>query len=419
LRALLAGVILAALAATTAAALAPARAAVAKSPRARPTQAPRSAAQDVALRWYDITDQTVTAAAFAEPVTQSRTWAVGWLAAARAVGNSTEPSYSIAAFAQALHDTLAEQVPGQRSQLDSDLASTLAGIPDGSAKSSGIAAGRREAAATLSQRSGDGLDTASVDASYTPPPPAPGVWQPTPPTYGPALRAGQGNAHTFLLARNNQFDPGAPPSLSSRTYLDALAEVRAYGSATSSVRTPHQTDVAKFWEPAANIQYVQVVRAALADTRHPLAWESRFVAAFQVITTDAQIADYNAKFEYVFWRPVTAVRNGSVNPDPNWTPFFTTPRYPEYPSGHTGYAGAAQSVLTAFLGPNAPAPISVTSPTDSGATHTYDNWAQITQEVIDARVWEGIHFRFSDNVGDQLGELVAGYDLNRLGALGL
>ena len=157
------------------------------------------------------------------------------------------------------------------------------------------------------------------------------------------------------------------------------------------------------------------MRGIIADTNHPLAWDTRFVAAFQVVTTDAQIAIYNAKYKYVFWRPVTAIRDGSpgVTADPSWTPLFTTPLYPGYPSGHGGYAGAAQAVLTAFVGPNAPAPISVTSPNDPGSTHVYRNWAQVTREVIDARVWEGIHFRFSDNTGASVGRNVAHWDLPR------
>jgi hypothetical protein len=346
-------------------------------------------------------------------------WSVSWLAAARAIRRGHDPSYDAAAFAQALHDTLAAQVPGQQTQLDADLASTLAGVPDGTAKTDGIAEGEQQAAAVLSQRQADGLDTASVDIPFTPPPPGPGVWQPTPPSFAPAVRAGEGNARPFLLAANDQFDPGPPPSLSSPTYLTALAEVRAYGSATSTVRSAQETDVARFWEPAINIQYVQVLRAALADTHRSLKWQTRFVAAFNVITTDTQIAIYNAKFKYVFWRPVTAIQTGSVNPDPSWTPLFTTPRYPDWLSGHGGVAGAAQQVLTAFLGPQAPAPISVTSPTDPGSTHTYHTWSQITREVINARVWEGIHFRFSDTTGATVGGNVANYDLARPRSIGL
>jgi hypothetical protein len=375
----------------------------------------------VVLQWYDITNQTINDAAYPQPVTGSDAWDISWLAAARAVQRGRGSDFQVAAFAQALHDTLRWLVPGQSSELDSDLASSLGTIPNGGAKAHGIAAGKSEAASVIAERQHDGLDTASVDAPFTPPPPAPGVWQPTPPTYGPAVRAGEANAQSYLLAANNQFDPGPPPSLTSRTYLTSLAETREYGSATSSVRTPQETDTGRFWEPAANIQYIQIVRGVIAATQHSLAWDTRFVAAFQVVTTDAQIAIYNAKFKYVFWRPVTAIRDGSpgVSADPNWTPLFTTPLHPEYPSGHGGYAGAAQQVLTSFVGPSAPAPIGVTSPTDPGSTHTYEDWDQVTREVIDARVWEGIHFRFSDRTGARVGREVAKWDLARLRQLGL
>jgi hypothetical protein len=372
-------------------------------------------------RWYSITDQTITAAGFPEPVTQSDAWSVSWLAASRAVAAGRGPSFQKAAFVQALHDTLVSEVPTQRSNLDADLSSTLADIPDGPAKTAGIASGQHQAAAVVAKRANDGLGTAAVDTPFTPPPPAPGVWQPTPPTFGPAIRAGQGNGRTYILARNNQADPGPPPSLTSPTYLISLAETEAFGRATSTVRTPTETDAARFWEPAANIQYVQFVGEILSHTNYSLAWDTRFVAAFHVVTTDAQIAIYNAKYEYVFWRPVTAIRNGSpgVTPDPTWTPLFATPLHPEYPSGHGGYAGAAQAVLTAFLGPRAPVPVSATSPTDPGSTHTFTNWAQISREVINARVWEGIHFRFSDDTGARVGDEVAEFDLPRLSSIGI
>jgi hypothetical protein len=308
-------------------------------------------------------------------------------------------------------------VPGQQPQLDADLAAALAAIPSSAAKQRGVAAGQAAASRVLAERQGDGTDTASLDIPYTPPPPGPGIWQPTPPTFGPAVRAGQGNARPFLLARNNQFDPGPYPSLSSSTYLDGLAEVRAYGSATSTARTPGQTDIALFWYPALNFAYVQILRAVLANTNRPLWWQAALVAAFHAITTDAQIAIYNAKFEYVFWRPVTAIRDGSVQPDPSWTPLSVTPRYQEYPSGHGGYVGSAEQVLTAFLGPSAPAPIPLTSPNDPGVTRTYTDWATITREVIDARVWEGVHFRFSDLTGADEGRKVADYGLANLVAL--
>lgn len=185
------------------------------------------------------------------------------------------------------------------------------------------------------------------------------------------------------------------------------------------MRSPAETNIALFWYPALNFAYEQILRSVLADPGHSLAWDARFVATFHVIMTDAQIAIYNAKFKHVFWRPVTAIRDGSVNPDPTWTPLSVTPKYPDWPSGHGGFAGAATVVLTAFLGPRAPQPITLTSPNDPGATLTYTNWASITQDIINARVWEGVHFRFSDDAGAWLGGKVAIYDLLHLGLLGI
>jgi len=143
------------------------------------------------------------------------------------------------------------------------------------------------------------------------------------------------------------------------------------------------------------------------------------VAAFHVVTVDAQIAIFEAKYVYTFWRPVTAIRTGSVDPDPTWTPLLATPRHPEYPSGHAGYAGAASAVLTALTGPRAPEPVAVTSSTAPGSVHTYTRWSQIVDETIDGRVWEGVHYRFSDEVAAKVGQQVAAWDLPRLGELGL
>ena len=166
------------------------------------------AAQALVLQWFDLTKQAVVAAAYPEPVTQSRAWAVSWLGAARAVGDGSSARFQKAAFATGLHDALVAQIPSRQATLDPALTSTLAGIPDGRQKSRGVAAGRREASKVLAERTGDGLDTASVDIPYTPPPAAPGVWQPTPPTFGPAVRAGQKDGRAFLLKRNDQFRPG-------------------------------------------------------------------------------------------------------------------------------------------------------------------------------------------------------------------
>jgi hypothetical protein len=373
----------------------------------------------LSLQWFDITKTTVAAAGFPEPVTQSRTWAVSWLGAARAVKDGFGARFQTAAFATALHDTLVAQVPSQQPQLDAALASTLAGIPNGLEKRLGVAAGQYEAKKVLAEREGDGLDTASVDIPYTPPPAAPGVWQPTPPTFGPAVRAGQKDGRAFLLASNDQFRPGPPPAIDSDEFLDALAEIRAVGQDTSATRTPEQTDTALFIAQDSFALYGQALREVLNDTNHSLLWDAEAVAAFHVVTIDAQIAIFEAKYVYTYWRPVTAIRTGSVDPDPTWTPLLATPRHPEYPSGHAGYAGAAEGVLTALTGPRPPQPIDVTANTAPGSVHTYTRWSEITEETIDGRVWEGVHYRFSDEIAAKVGKRVAAWDLPRLHRLGL
>lgn len=385
----------------------------------RPAFAAPLASAGVALAWHDITAQTIAAANFPEPVTQSRTWAVSWLAAARATRGEPHASHSTAALAQALHDTLAAQVPGQQQALDGALAATLATVPSGRQKSKGIADGRTAAATTLAERAGDGLDTASVDIAWTPPPPAPGVFQLAPPLPRPAIRAGQGNARPFLLKSNDQFDPGPPYAVTSPRYHADLDEVSSIGAATAP-RTAEQTDVALFWYPAINFAYVQITRALLAaSSRDSISSQARLVAIFNVITTDAQIAIYNAKYKYLFWRPYTAITTGPIDHDSAWTSFQVAPQHPEYPSGHGGQIGSQQAVLDALVGTVSPVPIALTSPNDAGVTRTYTRWAAITRDVVDARVWEGVHYRTSDIVGVNVGSSVARWELGQIGRLGI
>jgi hypothetical protein len=377
-----------------------------------------AASQALGLRWYDITDQAVTTAGFAEPVTQSRAWAVSWLAAARAIRHGDDPAFNAAALIQALHDTLVALVPGQQSTLDAALASSLEAVPDGPRKRHGVAAGTAAAAAVLTDRAGDGLDTASVDIPFTPPSAAPGAFQLTPPLTRAAIRAGQGSARPFLLASNDQFDPGPAPALNSTAYLTDLAEVRALGAAASP-RSAAQTDVALFWYPSVNFAYIPLIRQVLAAAPHRLPWQARLIAAFHVITTDAQISVYNAKYKYLFWRPYTAITTGAAGQDPAWTSLSVAPQHPEYPSGHGGQAGASQAVLRAFLGPRSPVTISLTSPNQPGSARSYADWATITDEIVDARVWEGVHYRHSDRTGVSQGAAVAAYGLRNLASLGI
>jgi hypothetical protein len=389
---------------------------VAATATAVDVQAHRDASTASVLQWYDLTTQSVAAAGLPEQVSQERIWAVAWLAAARATKPGHNPQYSDAAFATALHDTLVSLVPAKRPELDAQLAASLAAIPDGSQQEAGVAAGKAEAQRVLAERAGDGLDTASVDPPWGAPTAAPGVYQLT---GGPAVRAGLADARPFLLTSKDAFDPGPPPALTSSRYLDALAEVHALGSATSSVRTAAQTDTARFWAQSSLVTYTQVLRQVLAASDRPLGWQVRLVAGFHVIQIDQQIAIHAAKYRYLFWRPVTAIQTGAVDQDTSWTPLISTPRHPEYPSGHAGYGGTAEVVLRALASSKPQDAVSASSATDGGVVHSWTSWTAITNETIDARVWEGVHFRFSDEVGAQLGREVAASDLRRLDELGL
>ncbi|GGM16723.1 MULTISPECIES: vanadium-dependent haloperoxidase [Micromonospora] len=370
--------------------------------------APAAAAAkvDTALQWYDVTAAAI-ATSTRPQVTNSRAWAISWLAATRAVRTApvgTARHYQDAALASAVHTALSNLTPEAAPTLDAALQATLRRIPDGRAEERGIAAGQAQARSLLAQRTGDGLDPASVNPAYPTPEPRPGIWQPTPPSFGTAQQAGNRLATPFLLDRVDRYRPGPPPALTSKRYRTDLAEVRAYGAADSVVRTPQQTDTATFWLGSSLTLYTGILRAALAQSTHPVARRAGLVAIFHVALVDTQIATSDAKYAYLRWRPVTALR---ADTDPDWTPLHTTPAHPDYPSGHNTYSGAAEQVLTALVGPRARQPYTIDSPSQPGATRTYHDWRGPTLDNVDARVWSGIHTRTADEVGVELGRDVA------------
>ncbi|OSZ58344.1 phosphoesterase PA-phosphatase, partial [Streptomyces pharetrae CZA14] len=239
---------------------------------------PQATAADrtpTALTWYDATAETVAAAGAPTQVTNSRTWAIGWLAAARATravpAGVERGAYQEAALAAAVHRALVALAPGRTEQLDAKLRTTLDAIPDGPAERRGAAAGRRQADLLLAAREGDGLDPASVNAPYPVRPAAPGVWQPTPPAYAPATQYGNRLAEPFALTSQRQFRLGPPPAPDSARYAADLAEVRAYGAADSTVRSPHQTETAAFWYGSSLTLYTEPLRVALSRTEQGIA----------------------------------------------------------------------------------------------------------------------------------------------------
>ncbi|NBE56180.1 vanadium-dependent haloperoxidase [Streptomyces boluensis] len=367
-----------------------------------------------ALDWYDTTAETIAAAGATTQVTNSRTWAISWLAAARATravpqGVERGP-YQEAALAAAVHHALVALAPDRTEQLDAALDDSLAAIPDGTAEDRGVAAGERQAERLLAARQGDGLDPGSVNAPYPVPAAGPGVWQPTPAAYAPATQYGNRLAEPFLLAEPSQYRLGPPPALGSGRYADDLAEVRAYGSADSTVRTAEQTETANFWYGSSLTLYTEPLRVALDRSTQGITGQTALVALFHVAAVDTQIATSDSKYAYGRWRPVTAIRTGDIAPDAEWTPLHNTPAHPDYPSGHTTYSGAAQGILTALAGSRTE-PFDLTSPTAPGVTRTYTAWRQLSEENVDARILSGIHTRSADESGLALGETVARHTL--------
>ena len=368
------------------------------------------AARASVLAWYDATAAAIAAGGATAQVTNSRTWAIAWLGAARAQTGSASGTYQRAALAGAVHRALITLVPSQAAAADSVLAADLATIPAGPPRTSGLDAGRAAVDRLIAERTGDGLDPASVNTPFPLPAAAPGIWQPTPPAFQPATQYGNRTARPFLLRSAGQFRPGPPPALGSARYRADLAEVRAYGAANSTVRTQAQTDTATFWLGSSLTLYTPILRAAAEQWPASLPQLTRLVALFHVSLVDTQIATSDAKYAYQRWRPVTAIRS-DVDGDPEWLPLHTTPAHPDYPSGHNTYSGAAEQVLTALTGPRARAPYTIGSPSAPGVTRTYTDWRRPSVENVDARVWSGIHTRSADEAGIRLGKDVAAHTL--------
>lgn len=320
-----------------------------------------------------------------------------------------------AAVATAAYQVLVHYFPAQQAVLDADYAASLAAVADGPAKITGIAVGQVTAAGTIAGRQHDGFE---ADTGFTMPTPGPGVWQL--PEGQTAMTPWVATLRPFMLRSADQFRPGPPPALSSRAWADDFHDVKTIGSLTSPVRSAEQTDVARFWTTNPIVQYnVAFKELALARNLDALQ-TARLFAMGNLVGADALIACFDAKYAYLFWRPQFAIPLGDSdnNPatiaDPAWKPLVGTPPHPEYPSGHGCLTGAQARVFAAFLGTKQIAiDLTSTVPDLQQPRRHYARTTDLTQEVADARVWGGIHFREAMTEGFVLGERVADWTLKR------
>jgi PAP2 superfamily len=317
----------------------------------------------------------------------------------------TRPASTEAAVAAAARDVLVARVPGQAASVDAQYAAHLAAIPDGPAKANGITVGQEVAEAILAWRAGDGFDNV---VPYVQPPPGPGVFEPVAPTTPLEVKLTQ--VRPFTYSSNSEFRPDGPNALTSAEYAEDFNEVKIYGRADSSVRTPEQTEIVRFWTEAGATQQPRTLRTLATERDLGLAETARMFALVHVASADALLACFDAKYHYLFWRPIHAIQradtdeNPATEPDPTWRPFLTV-NHPEYPSAHACGTTALTEALAAFFGTDM-VPLAMSS-TVTGTTRYYDRLSGVAKEVYDARVWGGLHFRNSMMEGAWIGKKVA------------
>ncbi len=317
-----------------------------------------------------------------------------------------------AAAAQAGHDTLAALYPNLNSKLqaglDQLLAVELADIPDGAGKQDGIKVGRDVAVRLLAARANDG-------SAATPPPfiagNNAGDFRPVPPSFAPPVFTGWANVSPFVLDTANQFRPKAQAAITSVAYADALNEVKSLGQNTSTTRTADETVAAKFWAGPIWNTWNEIADSAALAHHTNLETTARLFAVLNLTFADGVIAFYDAKYHYLIWRPVTAVRlgdtigNPAITGDPTWTPLATTPADPSYPGAHSVISSAGASVLSSFFGKDDQ--IQVTSDVMKGTVRTFDSYQAVMTEAGLSRIFAGVHTRLDHESGLELGRDVA------------
>jgi hypothetical protein len=298
--------------------------------------------------------------------------------------------------------------------LDTAYANSLAAIPDTPFKTEGIAAGSAAADAMIAARQGDGrFGPSPWVPNYDP-----GHWQPLvdPITMLPLLDPTPwvGGVRPFLMQSSSQFRTDGPQELSSAAWAEEFNEVKALGSANSTVRTPEQTHIALFWQSSVPPTWNAVARNLAEDAKYQVdfADSALLFAMLNLTAADAAINCWNDKYYWDFWRPWNAIPraaedgNPATEPDPNWTALLTAP-YPEHPSGHLCLDGAHLRVLQLFFGTDKIGRFGVTSVRFPGETRYFERFSEPLKEIIEARIWAGLHFRTADIQAQILGMKVA------------
>ncbi|MBX3616916.1 vanadium-dependent haloperoxidase [Nitrosomonas sp.] len=310
-----------------------------------------------------------------------------------------------AAVAAANRVTLMQLVPNQTAAIDMAYQTVIAAVSDEVARNSGIAVGERAAQGILSMRANDG---ASDQETYRPITGV-GVYIPTVIPETPQWITRK----PWLMTNAAQFRPAPPPRLDSERWARDYNEVKILGRFDSRVRTAEQTEIARFWEEVMPPIYHGIVRSVATQPGREITQNARLFAAVTQASDDALIAVFDAKYHYGLWRPLTAIRNGDIDGndaterDSSWRPFIDTPMHPEYPCAHCIVSATVGTVLHAEIG-NAPPPVLMTVSKAAGdVSRSWDSTDAFMQEVINARIYDGVHYRNSGEIGAAMGKQVA------------
>jgi hypothetical protein len=325
----------------------------------------------------------------------------------------TAPGASLdAAVAAANRATLVKLVPSQQAAIETAYQAALAKVADGPAKAAGIALGEQAAASILALRADDGATGAESYRPFT----TAGVYVPT---VIPAVPQWP-QRKPWLMTSAAQLRPDPPPALTGELWARDYNEIKALGGRNSSRRTAEQTEIARFWETTAPAIYHGVVRWVTNMPGREVTQNARLFAAVTQASDDALIAVFDAKYRYNFWRPITAIRNGDIDGndaterDPSWTPFTDAPMHPEYPCAHCILSAAVGTVLRAEIGTGTVPTLTTTSPTAKGAARSWTTIDEFIQEVPNARIYEGVHYRNSTEVGTAMGKQIGGLAATKL-----
>jgi len=378
---------------------------------------------DVVLDWNAIMQNTVAGQA---PFIQARFAAITQLAVFEAVnaitrdykpyaGANTAPAdaSSEAAAITAAHTVLKNYFPGSAAALDAARAASLAIIPDGPAKNSGIRAGEAAAAVVIAARSNDG---SAPPEFYVPASSRPGEWQSTPsctPAGGAFFH--WRNVKPFAIRSADQFRLDAPPALDSTRYVRDYNEVKVVGAINSNARPQDRSDVARFYGTVSPVAvWNSIARQLSIAAGKSLSENARAFALLNMAMSDGAVATFDTKYKYNSWRPETAIRMGNTDgnqatdADPSFTPFIAAPCFPGYPSAHATLSNSAREVLERLYGARRRSLI-LSNPAVPGITLRYNRLKAITEDIDDARVYGGIHFRFEQDAGADLGRRVGEY----------